>query len=264
MHPSMNVINKLIQKFRVNTIFRIFFGNRLYLDGPYDSYKIAKEHSDGYQSSEILEKVYKATEEVLNKKALWERDGTAFYTEKPKLRMLEILSKYYKKGDCIVDFGGGLGGLFLNNQDIFLPNKNLYIIEQENFIRKGLKICSKYNLELNFCDSLLNVKLHPYIVIFSSVLQYIPNHNSIIKSVNELGPKYIFIDRTCFTNRKEIYWWVQQVKNYYSINISYPVCPLNLDSILKLLCHYKLIETWYNSFDPKFPKHRGLLLEKCL
>ena len=260
----MNIINNLKQRISIKAVLGKLIGSRLTLDGPYESYKIAKENSNGYESFPILDKVYKATEEVLNKKAIWERDGTAFYSEKPKLKIIEILSKYYKKDDCIVDFGGGLGGLFLNNKDFFLPNKNLYIIEQENFVQRGMEICSKYNINLNFSNSLLSINLHPDIVVFSSVLQYLPDPYATINTVKSIGPKFILIDRTCFTKSKKINWWVQLVNNYYSINISYPVCPLNLDSILGLLSQYKLVQTWSNSFDPKFPKHRGLLLEKCL
>lgn len=239
----------------------IFFKSKLNLIGPFKNFETARNNSQGYEDAVILQKVKKAIIEVLENNKIWERDGTIFFTKKPKQRILEILKKYVKKETFILDIGGGLGGLYINNRELFNIKNDFYILEQENFVQCGRDISEKYKLPIKFITSIDMMKFTPNIVIFSSVLQYLPEVHNLIEEVKKLSPNYIIIDRTWFTNSKDKKWWVQRTKNYYSKTCSYPIRPINIELLLNHLSNYKIIDNWQNSFDVSFPPHKGLLLK---
>ena len=229
--------------------------------GPYDSYEDAAEHSSGYGSKFILDRVYMAVVDVLEGNSAYERDGTTFAIRPSINHLRRLLSTYLKENDVVVDFGGGLGGAFINNRDLFSHLNRYIVVEQSNFVEAGRELSQKYNVRIQFTDNLDQLTAKPDIIILSSVLQYIPNAEQVLQDVAEFLPRVIIIDRTAFApDNSSQNWWIQNVPDYYEIPLSYPNRPLSVDNILSSLRQYSVVEKWINPFDPEAPPHGGLLL----
>lgn len=246
--------NKLRQVVKTNY-------SELSLIGPYDSYEEATQRSSGYESKVILDKVYNAVVDVLEGNFAYERDGTAFAMHPSIDNLRRFLSTSLKENDVVVDFGGGFGGSFINNRDLFRDSNSYTVVEQSNFVGAGRELSKKYGLPIQFIDNLCHLPVKPDIIILSSVLQYIPNAEQVLRKVAELMPRLIIVDRTAFApNNSSPKWWIQDEPVYYQVPISYPNRPLPLEATLSLLSQYSVLERWSNSFDPESPPHGGFLL----
>jgi len=235
--------------------------SRLALIGPYDSYEEAAQRSSGYESKIILDKVYIAVVDVLEGNYAYERDGTAFAMRPSIDNLRRLLSTYLKENDVVVDFGGGFGGAFINNRDLFRDSNRYTVVEQSNFVEAGRELSKKFGLQIQFIDNLCHLPVKPDVIILSSVLQYIPNAEQVLQEVAELMPRLIIVDRTAFApNNASQKWWIQDEPAYYQIPISYPNRPLPLEAILSFLSQYSVLERWTNPFDPESPPHGGFLL----
>jgi putative methyltransferase (TIGR04325 family) len=235
--------------------------SRLALIGPYDYYEEAAQRSSGYECKLILDKVYKAVVDVLEGNYAYERDGTVFAMRPSIDHLRRLLSTHLKENDVVVDFGGGLGGAFINNRDLFRDSNRYTVVEQSNFVEAGRELSKKFGLQIQFIDNLFHLSVKPDVIILSSVLQYIPNAEQVLQEVAELMPRLIIVDRTAFlpTNASQK-WWIQDEPAYYQIPISYPIRPLPLEAILSILIPYSVLERWTNPFDPETPPHGGFLL----
>ena len=236
----------------------------LFLTGPFETYDEAAFKSFGYEHFAILEKVYQATLNVLEGRSSYERDGTAFPCRPLDDNLRRLLITYLQDDDILVDFGGGLGGTFINNRDLFSDANEFIVIEQPSFSEVGEKLARSYNLNFKFISDINCLVSKPNIIIFSSVLQYIPNAQQVLLKAFELQPRLILIDRTAFVSTQDAeQWWIQSEPNYYSIPISYPIRPLRAAAIVSMLSDYCIVEEWTNSFDPEVPQHSGILLKYC-
>lgn len=254
--------------FRMNVkrILRSLFSQHsadLLLAGPYPTFEAALAHSSGYDSPLILAKVKEAVLDVLEGRAVYERDGTVFQSMPKGLILRELLVKYLGPEAHVVDFGGGLGGTYINHRDLAEEGQRWSIIEQSNFVKVGQELADDYHLPLKFYCNLSEIDLPIDILILSSVLSYLPAPYDILKQAFCLAPKYILIDRMALIDKGEELWWVQEESAYYGEEISYPNCPLLENKLLAALPGYRLVDRWLNPFDPKQPTHRGLLLSRC-
>lgn len=265
LYHLKSLFKRLLTKDIFNFFYKLkilLFKKRLNLKGSYKNYSDALKNSNGYQESIILNKVEDAIIKILEGEDVWERDGSIFPNPQPKQKIVEIIEKISNKKLSIIDFGGGLGTLYINNRKLFKSIKKYYVIEQENFVISGNNISKKYNLPIKFLTSLKNIEFNPDIIIFSSVLQYIPNLEEILMQTYKLEPQIILIDRTCYTNNSEMKWHNQFIECYYEKIISYPIRPLKKKYILNLLNNYKVVKKWVNDFDVEIPKHEGIMLKK--
>ncbi len=269
MRKKITKIKKIAKKIIPKNIYNflyylkiLFFKKRLTLIGNFETYSEALQKSNGYDELEILTKVKNAIIRIIEEENIWERDGFIFPNPQPKLEIVKIIKNLPKKNLSIVDFGGGLGTLYLNNRELFKSTNKYYIVEQKKFVVSGESISGKYNLPIKFKESLEKIEFIPDLIIFSSVLQYIPNLNEVLIQANKLAPEKIIIDRTCYTKKSKMKWHIQLNECYYEKTVSYPIRPLNRDYILNLLNNYKVQKKWINDFDADIPIHEGLLLEK--
>lgn len=234
---------------------------RLALIGPCDSYEEAAQCSSGYENKIILDKVYNAVVDVLEGNSAYERDGTAFAMRPSIDNLRRLLSTHLKENDVVVDFGGGLGGAFINNRDLFRQSNRYTVVEQSIFVVTGRELSLKYGLQIAFINNLCQLTAKPDIIILSGVLQYIPNAEQVLQQSAELRPRLILIDRTAFSPDNASHkWWIQNEPSYYQIPLSYPNCPLTVENILSHLKQYFVVDKWKNPFDPDTPPHGGLLL----
>jgi len=233
----------------------------LHLTGPYPSYKDALSNSVGYDSSVVLEKVNEGVLAVLYGNAVYERDGTSFAQAPNVLPIKDILSTLLKKDDLIVDFGGGLGGLFINHPSLFKDCRRKIVIEQDSFINAGKLLSQNFGLGIEFLDGLSSIGEVPNVLILSSVLSYVPDPVLILNEAAKLKAPAIIIDRTPVSNDDDLTWYVQDNPGYYRDLVSYPVSPIPIRFLFESLTDYELIQTWVNSFDAQSPPHKGYFFQ---
>ena len=99
----------------------------LALIGPFDTYQEAAQRFSGCESKVILDKVFNALVDVLEGNPHYVRDGTALPMRPSIDHLRRHLSTHLKENDVVVDFGGGLGGAFVNSRDLF-SHLNRYIV----------------------------------------------------------------------------------------------------------------------------------------
>lgn len=261
---SLNRAVSLFRKVakRIVNLISLTAKSQLRLTGPYPSYEAALAHSSGYDSPLILAKVKQAVVEVLEGRAVYERDGTVFTSLPQGLKLRELLCKYLSPTAHVVDFGGGLGGTFINHRDLVSVGQHWSIIEQPAFVKAGQELAKAYSLPLEFHNNLSELGSPVDLFILSSVLPYLSSPYDIAKQVLELVPKFILIDRTAFIDHGEEVWWVQDSSDYFGPSVSIPIQPLHLPKLFNSFPGYTLIQKWDNSFDPAIPQHFGLLFER--
>ena len=175
-HPlAFLVLFRRVAKRIVRIIYPTYRA-QLRLTGPYSSYESALAQSSGYDSPWILAKVRQAVVEVLEGKAVYERDGTAFTIKPDRLPIELTLNKLATELATIIDFGGGLGGFFLSYKDLIGKEIVKIVIEQESMARLGKILALKYSLDIAFAASVVDVfsARDPCLLLVSSVLMYLP------------------------------------------------------------------------------------------
>ncbi len=214
-------------------ILKRFKKSHLVYSGPYTTWSEAVKNSTGYDSKIIIEKVSESTLEVLNGIKAYERDGTSFDNKPEKNMLLEQLATTNIDEKVIVDMGGGLGSNYINYSGFFRDNNCIYyVVEQENFIKKGNEIAKEYNLNLNFRKKLSEIDENINIVICSSFLQYIENWKKIVSEIKEKNPQNIFVDRHPLTD-KDSEILVQLNTGYYKKKVTYPLHLVNEEEFIK-------------------------------
>ena len=168
-----------------------------------------------------------------------------------------------KPDSVVVELGGGLGGTFINNRDLFSPDwrGQYFIIEQPNFYKAGTEISEEFNLPLTFLIDLRQAPQRPSILIASGVLQYIPNWHEVIGKILDKESEYIIIDRQLLSH-EGTYIYTQENDGYYEKKVSYPMRIINKKEFLAAFTGYIVLMEWASVFDPD--GYFGFLLKKAL
>lgn len=242
----MKILKKLINKFSRNK-------NHLQYEGPFETWREAKDKSIGYESDVVLKKVQQAVINVLDGSYKYERDGTNFESLPPKNTLIDELNKEFFKNQTILDIGGGLGSLYINYKDIFSSaGVNYIVLEQRNFCEVGKEIANKYHLDINFIDNIDDLTYFD-LVIISSTLQYFEKWDEFVKKVISKNPKNILIDRHPLSS-KESKIFIQLNTNYYESEVTYPIHIVNQEKFENEFKDYKIKKFWNSDFDPEYFK----------
>lgn len=170
-------------------------------DGDFGDWKSAERMSSGYQAAGILEKVAEATRQVLAGKAVFERDSHLFFQEEPNYPLAACLLHAAARNAGrlrIVDFGGALGSVFFQNRRLLEGLKELSwnIVEQPHFVECGRQLpvpdCLRFHCDFQKTLS----EIAPDVVLFSSVLQYLPDPWDVLEKAAASGAEFLLIDRT--------------------------------------------------------------------
>ena len=185
--------------------------------GNYPSLESAQKEAVGYDAANILEKVKDAMKEVIAGNAVFERDSVLFVHEEPNYPLISSLlfAMHGKEELHLLDFGGSLGSVYFQNRKFLSCFRKISweIVEQKHFTEAGRELLKGFP-EISFQQSVEDVFRNgkPDIVLFSSVLQYLPDFQPLLQKVMDAECDYILIDRTpIFTENEKRHYCIQHV-----------------------------------------------------
>ncbi|MBD2548369.1 methyltransferase, TIGR04325 family [Microcystis elabens FACHB-917] len=212
----------------------------------------------GYDAPVVAEQVEEATRAVLEGRAIYERDGTAF-TTRPDLPIHAALAPLVGPSSTIADFGGGLGGLFINAPELFPPGCLRLVLEQATMVEAGRRMAAAFGLPIEFLDAERDPWPRVDVLILSGVLQYLPDPwGTLARLLEHCHPRAVIVDRTA-VRRGPGRWSVQTNPGYYARTVTYPIQVLDRERLKRSFPGYRLAREWHNSFDAQRPEHIGLL-----
>ncbi len=205
----------------------------------------------GYDSEAIFKKVSESTLKVLKGEAVFERDSFLFYEKQINYNLLMYLYKIYikeKKLD-VLDFGGALGSTYLQHKtELEEIGAKWTVTEQEHFVTFGKKCVAGGNLSFATNEELNKKRAKFNVLLFSSVLQYIEDADSLIRKMCKNKTKHIVIERTPVSNHTR--YWIETVHEpiYEAV---YPCCVFDEKNFIKKFTDngYNLIDSWKSLVD---------------
>ncbi len=236
--------------------------------GNYPDWQSAKNDCFGYDQPSILEVVTKATLEVVEGRAAFERDSVIF--DKPDFNwpLLAILQNILRKEDNtlhLLDFGGSLGSTYRQCKPFLEGASKIewLVIEQPTFVERGRQMFAHGDLQFHFEIEEALSNSRPKTVLLSSVLQYVENPFTLLRKIIDLDFKYIVIDRTPIS-KEGCERIVKQVVPPEIYVASYPARVFEENQILgPLLDHYHLKAEFaaLDNFDAK-SRFMGFFFER--
>ncbi len=199
--------------------------------GVYPDWETAVKDSKGYDSVAILQQAVAKTQLVISGKAAYERDGVVFDDNSYPYQLLTILLRAATENNnklTVLDFGGSLGSTYFQCRSFLQGVVSLKwcVVEQGHFVEAGNTYFA--NDVLSFYNSLADSIRHyqPNVVLFSGVLQYLPEPYVILQEAISSKADYIVIDRNPFIVKGETVLSLQKVPKSI-VDSSYPVWLFN-------------------------------------
>jgi putative methyltransferase (TIGR04325 family) len=199
--------------------------------GDYHSWDDAARHSKGYDSGVILERTRAALLKVKNGEAVYERDSVVFDKIQHSFPLLAGLQRAALKQEgriSVVDFGGALGSSYFQCRDFLQGVRQLewLVIDQTAQVECGRKDFEGDELHFYHTIEECLAGHRPNVLLFSSVLQYLPSPHELLEKYLGLRIPWLIIDRTPFLRGERDRLTVQQVPEYI-YPASYPAWLLN-------------------------------------
>ena len=222
--------------------------------GDYATWEDAASQCSGYNSGVIFEKTKAAALAVKQGQALFERDSVLFHEEVYAWQMLSCLNAVAASDQgrlSVLDFGGSLGSSYFQHRKFLqmLPSLRWTVVEQPHYVDFGSK-----NLEDGFLRFLPTISAaikegQPNVVLFGSVLSYLPKPFEVLQEVIFSGIKAIVIDRTAFLEGNKDRLTVQKVSPYI-YDASYPARFFSLSEFKGFMSEvgFEFVSEWI-SFD---------------
>lgn len=253
-------------------LFRSWRGYDVRFSGNFTTWEKALHKVRGYDAPDILTRVVEASCLVKSGEALFDRDGVLFYEPNYPYSLIAGLLRVaalHHGRLSVVDFGGALGSTY-NQCKIFLenfPEVKWCVVEQQHFVQKGREEFS--GAVLTYADSIDEAcaAVSPNVIIFSGVLQYLPDPWAMLRQAIKCGVHSIIIDRTPVIAARHDKISLQIVPKRISSS-SYPIRLFTRESLLNVLAaEYRLLVefealdgTLGTSFHPV--PFRGFILER--
>jgi putative methyltransferase (TIGR04325 family) len=217
--------------------------------GEFPDWQTAAAHAEGYDSTQILERVRSATRKVVSGEAAGERDSVLFdQTPYPFPVIALLLRAAMENGGrlSVLDFGGALGSSYHQCKDFLKEVSPLQwsIVEQAHYVRAGKFEFESESLRFYETVGAASQAFPPQAVLASGVLQYMPDPVGVQKSFVSTKAEYIVIDRTPFALDGRQVISTQSVPSSISAS-SYPLRLFNEDQLkAPLLPHYDEIASF--------------------
>ncbi len=197
-------------------LWRMAGSGRIRYAGRYASWAEAAAAARGYDDPAILERVAKATRDVLEGRAAGERDGCLL--DRPDYRWPVLAALFWSAARSqgrltVLDFGGSLGGTFLQLRPFLcgLAAVEWCVVEQPHFVERGRR---EFSVDgLRFFSTISECVAHARLsaALLSSVLQYLEDPPAVIRELCASGIRDIVIDRTLFAKDGQERICVQRV-----------------------------------------------------
>jgi putative methyltransferase (TIGR04325 family) len=182
--------------------------NCIRFEGSYENWEDAFADCTGYDAESILANVLKASLKVKRGEAVYERDSVLFDSVEyswPVTAGLMLAAAQNAGRLDLIDFGGALGSSYFQNQVFLneLTHIRWSVIEQLHYVRAGREHIADENLRFYETSEQCLLENQPNAVLFSGVLQYLPEPRLVVDSFAKLGVDYLIIDRTPFLVNEE-------------------------------------------------------------
>lgn len=218
--------------------------------GDYATWEDAASQCSGYAADVIFEKTKAAALAVKQGQALFERDSVLFHEEVYAWQMLACLNAVAASDQgrlSVLDFGGSLGSSYFQHRKFLqmLPRLRWIVVEQPHYVDFGSKNLEDGCLKFSPTISEAIKEAQPNVILFGSVLEYLPRPFEVLEEVCSSGIRSISIDRTAFLAGNRDRLTVQKVSpSIY--DASYPAWFLSLPKFKNLIhkLGFKIIAEW--------------------
>ena len=213
--------------------------------GNYATWEAAAAQCTGYDAEPILAKVLEATLKVKRGEAAYERDSVLFdeieYAWPVTAALMWAAAQNAGKLD-VLDFGGSLGSSYFQNRALLanLPQVRWSVIEQAHYVQAGREHIQDDTLRFYSSIDGCLADNKPNVVLLSSVLQYLPVVDGVIKQINDSSATIIIIDRTPFNSEQCNKICVQNVPESIC-KASYPMTIFSLDKFILDLVDWDIV-----------------------
>lgn len=220
-------------------------GGRISFEGDYTTWEEAAARCTGYDAAPILVKVLDATLKVKRSEAAYERDSVVFEEIEfawPVTAALMWAAAQSGGRLDVLDFGGALGSSYFQNRTLLanLPEVRWSVIEQVHYVEAGREHIQDDTLRFySSIDSCL-AENKPNVVLFSSVLQYLPQVERVIKQIDDSGATTLIIDRTPFSDELVNKICVQHVPDSI-YRASYPMKIFSLNVFMGNFVNWEVV-----------------------
>jgi putative methyltransferase (TIGR04325 family) len=243
-----------VNQYLINLYYRYKKGWGFF--GDYKTWQAAAADCEGYDAAPILDRVLSAARAVKNDEAVFERDGFLFYKKQEIKNLTQTLNTAAQKQEygaanlSILDFGGSLASLYFQHRDALTqyPNVNWCVVEQTHFVDIGKKEFETNELKFEYTISEAVQKYKPNMAIISSVLQYLENPYVWLDEIVKHKIRYLWIDRTPFSNREND-WILKQIVDPRVYKATYPAYILSLPKFKNYIHQHYTIKAEFTSPD---------------
>jgi len=235
------------------------------------SWSEAVAASTGYDHDQIFDRVDAQARAVSVAGSGVERDGVVLKEVQVPFPLVACLLRAAIKGGArrlhVIDFGGALGSSYHQCKLMLAPIAHLdwRIVEQAGFVTRGRAFHVTESLTFHETLEAAAVPNRPDVILFSSVLHYLPDPGEILARAVALEPRAIIIDRTPVSALPSETFTIQYVpKDIYPARL--PVRIFGVGQIDTLLAGYVRIVD-FETVDPEMNvgsllvKYRGALYE---
>jgi len=243
------------------------FPNKYGWFGRYSSWDDAVRATEGYNSTEIFEKVKNAALKVKSGEAAFERDSVAFNEPEYSWALLSALLWIagQKEGHLrLIDFGGSLGSTYYQHRKFLngLQDVSWNIIEQETFCRIGKEMFQDdrlyFYLDIKSCLAEHKVDA----VLLGCVLPYVPNPFQLLDEIFAHNFPFLIIDRMPFIDEASDRLTIQKVPPAI-YTASYPAWFFSYEKFMRTVsARYDVVAEYMCNDEANIPSvYKGLILK---
>lgn len=253
---------------------RVWLGHTLRFRDASGDWAAAERESSGYAADLIVDRVTRATREVIAGRAVFERDSMLFHEPDYRYPIVTALlhaAHAHNSRLEVIDFGGSLGSTYRQCKPLLGGVKQLrwHVIEQPKFVAAGRGEFTTG--ELDFAESVEDVPTSdvPALILLSSVLQYLERPHEILDRLLARPASHLVIDRSPMSALDDDRLCIQQApKSVY--DASYPCWVLSQPKLLRrlesagwrVLCEFPGMEGVFATSSGLSFEFRGLIAHR--